>query len=194
LRDAEGNRVEYGDAIGGKELFIQYDIERPPYTPDFLYLPRVMETMFLTKQCEELLGFDKPVEDRVNLVTVEPMQQWKATFPIGKLSCCQNAMRGVIYICEERTYQKHWWSSDRVVGGARMHYGIRYEISDDEGRLADSSDMWMGSLYRTRKFPKWKVPMNQWFSHESIPELPGKNVEDTELLGIDDHVRSHLGK
>jgi len=41
----------------------------------------------------------------------------------------------------------------------------------------------MGSLYRTRKFPKWKVSMHEWFSYLPIPVLPSENIDDPEHLG-----------
>ncbi len=187
LVDAQGTPLVAGDDISDREVFLNLDIDRPPFTPDFLYLPRVMETMFLTRKSEIFLGRDGPVEDAVMLETVEPMQRWNARFSLGKISCCSKELRGVVYVCEQRFYKPHWWSSSEQVGGARMHYGIRYDLATEDGRLTDASDMYMGALYRTRKFPKWKVPMSEWFSHEPIPELPGPNVEDKALLGIDDH-------
>ena len=49
----------------------------------------------------------------------------------------------------------------------------------------------MGALYRTRKFPTWRVPMSEWFSHEPIPVLPGENTTDPELLGLPEHQAKH---
>lgn len=187
LTDAGGTPLSVGDDISDREVFVNLEIDRPPFTPDFLYLPRVMETMFLTRKCELFLGRDHPVDDAVSLTTTEPMQRWNARFSLGKISCCSSDLRGVVYVCEQRFYKPHWWSSSEQVGGARMHYGIRYDLTTVDGQLTDASDLYMGALYRTRKFPKWKVPMSQWFSHESIPELPAPNVDDKELLGIDDH-------
>jgi YHS domain-containing protein len=187
LCDADGNTIRHGDPVA-EQMFVRLVIDRPPFTPDFLYDKSVMSKMFLTAECDRFLGMKAPVADRVDLTEIEPMQKWEARFPIDR-PCCESSRKGVIYICEEYYYDSNWWSDSKSRGGSRFHYGIRYELeTDGDGKVAATSDMWMGALYRTRKFPKWKVPMTEWFSHIEIPELPGPNVEDIELLGIDDHL------
>ncbi len=182
--DSDGNQLAVGDEVTGKDLFVKLTIDRPPFTPDFLYEPRFMKTMFLTSECDRFLGRDRPVADRVDLITTEPMQQWEAKYPIK--SCCAEA-KGVIYVCEEYHYTPWYMAGESQRGGARFHYAVQYNLKFEDQQLAEASDIWMGALYRTRKFRQTTVPLDQWFSHEPIPELPAKNVDDPDLLGISDY-------
>ena len=45
----------------------------------------------------------------------------------------------------------------------------------------------MGSLFRPRKSPVWKVPPVEWLSHEPIPPLPEAGTDDPALLGLTDY-------
>ena len=190
LCDEHETPVDVGDTIDGRQLFLKFEIERPPFTPDFLYDPEMMATMFLTAQCEDFLGRDSPVSDAVQLTEVEPMQRWQALFPLpGQTSCgCHRQGRGTVYICEKYFEKSKLPFVGRKQKGARFHYAVRFDLNLQDGQLVAGSDMYMGALYRTRKLPTWRVPMNQWFSHEPIPELPAENVDDLELLGITDHI------
>ena len=190
LCDEHGEKINAGDPIRDRAIFIRFQIDRPPFTPDFLYDSEMMSTMFLTAQCEEFLGRDSDVADAVVLTETEPMQKWEAVFPIrAAMSCaCSTEQRGIVYVCE-KYYQKSKlpWVGRRQVG-ARFHYGIAYDLKLKDGVLQEDSDVYMGALYRTRKLPTWRVPMTEWFSHEPIPELPGENVTDPELLGLGEHI------
>lgn len=198
LCDADGAAVAAGDDVSACRLFVKLEIERPPFTPDFLYSPEVMGSMFLTAECDRFLESEGPVDDRVTLQEVEPMQRWQALFPVDRLpECCRGNdgedLRGTIYVCQEQ-YADAWLSFlPQRRSGSRFHYGIQYELRIDGEQLTAESDVYMGALYRTRKLPTWRVPMDEWFSHRPIPELPSENVSDPELLGITDHVAAGLG-
>lgn len=195
LATADCRMLNYGDQVAGDELFVRFEIERAPYTPDFMYSEKLMSHMFLTQQCDRFLGRSGPAPDAVNLTMTEPMQQWEASFPIGKISeanCCpEDRLRGIIYVCERYYYQAHWWSQAKDTrGGSRYHYAIQYDLHLEDGALAADSNLWMGYLYRTRKFPAWKVPFDEWFSWdpEKIPVLTEPNAtDDPEALGISDY-------
>jgi hypothetical protein len=192
LVDAEGNTVQHGDQIVGREMFLRLEIDRPPFTADFLYCDRVMSKMFLTKECGKFLGRSGRIADRVDFVEIEPMQRWEARYPLGRICPqCGDLQRGIIYLCEEYYHNPYWWMEKDVRGGSRFHYGIQFELAIDDGRLSQQADLWMGALYRTRKLPKWKVPIEEWFSHEPIPVLTSAHeTDDPELLGIDEHESS----
>ena len=196
LCDAGGHAIAANDGLPNSELFVRLEIERPPFTPDFLYTPDVMNTMFLTMESDKFLGSNRPAADRVNLTETEPMQRWEALFPVKRMpSCCresEESLRGTIYVCQEQ-YADSWLSFlPKRRSGSRFHYGICYDLTVEDDRLAAESDVYMGALYRTRKLPTWRVPMTEWFSHIPIPELPGENVTDPDLLGITDHIASGL--
>lgn len=195
LVDDNGTELKAGDQIANKPLFVRLEIDRPPFTPDFLYNPEMMDTMFLTEEASPFLGRDEPVADLVPLTETDPMQRWEALFPIESCGtcACSKDRSGTVYVCEK------YYKTSRIplVGkqqvGARYHYGVRYELKTDEGVLLEDSNLYMGALYRTRKLPTWRVPMTEWFSCEPIPVLPDENIEDFELLGIKDHAIKQQG-
>ena len=111
------------------------------------------------------------------------MQRWSAWFPIGndeKALKGEQSYAGIIYVCEA-------FSTPEVMRGARLHYAIQYDIHVNGGHIDEQSDLWMGALYRRRKIPQWRLPLEQWFSHEPIPVLPKPSVQDPKLLGISDY-------
>lgn len=188
LVDASGKQVQVGDVVSGRELFVRLEVERPPFTPDFLYSDRLMHKMFLTEHCDALLHGDA-IDDRVNLTAIEEMQRWEALYPVNVSKLEDGSHRGIIYVCEEYHQEPFWWSSTKEWVGSRFHYGIPYRVLVQDGAIAAESNVYMGTLYRTRKFPAWKVPITEWFSHDPIPELPSApNTEDGELLGTDDYL------
>ncbi len=189
LCDKDGRELAHGDHVRGRQLFVRFEIERAPFTPDFLYSDELMSKMFLTRQCEVFLGREEPVADRVDLSTVEPLQRWQSIVPItASDGACCGQLSGVVYVCEEY-YAKPWYRLEKEErGGSRYHYGLKYRLHIEDGRLAGESDLWMNALYRTRKFEKTTIPMSEWFSHKPIPALPGANVLDPDLLGISDYV------
>lgn len=193
--DADGVAVLHGDSIKDKDLFLKFEIDRPPFTPDFLYNEQMMNTMFLTAECDRFLGRDAPVADAVPLTETEKMQHWEALYPIRDAdSCCsKDGCRGTVYVCEKHFYQPQISFLPKRRGGSRFHYGVCYDLKFENELLVDGSDVYMGALYRTRKLPTWRVPMTQWFSHEPIPVLPGENVDDPELLGLPEHLAKQLG-
>lgn len=194
LCDGDQKPVDIGDQVDGRDLFLKFEIDRPPFTPDFLYNEQMMSTMFLTAECDRFLGRDQPVPDAVGLTETEPMQSWVALYPIRRANdCChREECRGTVYACQRHFHQPKLAFLGKRLAGARFHYGIRYDLQIRDGVLHAGSDVYMGALYRTRKLPTWRVPMSQWFSHEPIPVLPGENVDDPELLGIDEHLARQI--
>jgi YHS domain-containing protein len=195
LSTATNDPLRYGDDIQDQELFVRLVIDRPPFTPDFLYSEKLMEKMFLTKECDRFLGRSGRIADQVNLTMTKPMQQWEARFPIGtpqyQPGKSTERLYGIIYLCEEQYFAGNWWSTAKNSrGGSRFHYGIQYDLDLRDGKIAADSNLYMGYLYRTRKFPTWKVPFDQWFSTDptKIPELTQPNTtDDPEILGISDY-------
>ena len=123
---------------------------------DFLYSPQLMNSMFLTAYCERFLEADAPVEDRVTLSEVEPMQHWLPLFPVKpQQSCCGGSdggyLMGTIYVCPKRfpnAWLSHFSGTSQWIA---IYYGIRYDLEIDNDRLTGQSDVYMGALYRTRK-------------------------------------------
>ena len=189
LVDARGAPVEYGSTVSMGDLFIRIETIRGKNTPNYFWTKARMNRIFLTTRRHKFLGRDGPVEDAVPMTTLEPMQRWEQLYPLGNFQMPSQVregepLGGIIYMCETLRYE------DGSVKGARMHFAIQFSLAWQDGKLAPSSELWMGSLYRTRKLPIWKIAAFEWFSHEPLPELPFPHrVQDPEVLGISDHQR-----
>jgi YHS domain-containing protein len=182
LRGADGREFAYGDDAGGQELFLRLNIERAAHTPDYFWAPPRMRRMFMSAHGERFLGWLTPLDDRVDFTVVRDMQQWEGLYPLGRIPASgAQSMSGMVYVCEER------FRGD-LIAGARFHYGIAYTLALKDGVIQPDSDLWMGSLYRRRDEPNWKVPAREWFSASEIPVLPRKGTNDPRLLGITEHV------
>lgn len=182
LHGADGRPLRHGDTVGEEWLQVRFEIERAPNTPDYFWSDDIMGHIYLTRQTDRFLGLERPVADRVDLAVLEPLQRWEALYPVGRLrGAGAERLEGVIYVADE-------WRQHGKVLGATLHYAVQYEITVDDGRVAPASDLWMGALFRPRKSPVWKVPPEEWLSHEPIPPKPEPGVDDPELLGIDDYL------
>ncbi len=105
--------------------------------------------------------------------------------PLDALSSLldSDVFQGVVYVAQAIST-----GDDRSkVVGSRFHYGITYDIRLRGGVLQADSDLWMNALYRTRKAAAGRVPTEQWFSNQPIPELPGEAAtDDPVVLGLED--------
>ena len=71
-----------------------------------------------------------------------------------------------------------------------MHYGIKYDLKFEKRRVLAGSEVWMGVLFTPPvvELPQsGKLPLKEWFGHEAIPIMTGKNTTDPTLLGIPEH-------
>lgn len=177
--DAQGRTIEHGSNIPPGELALLVDILRAPFTAEHFWNPKRMCEMFFTQNPDPI---DRPgnLVDRVPLTTVEPYQRYSVRFPLGKITGQGNEkLTGVVYACEAKSHLG--------ITGARYHAAVQYDLRLVDGILIASSDVFMGALYRTHAVPHWKLPLNEWFSHEPIPELPGPHkTNDPAALGISD--------
>jgi hypothetical protein len=70
--------------------------------------------------------------------------------------------------------------------GSRFHYAVKYDLLVKDGVIQPDSEVWMNFIYRSRKVSSWRLPHDEWFSPNPIPELPSKGIEDMQLLGLDE--------
>jgi hypothetical protein len=154
--------------VAGKPLAIRLVIERAPFTADYFWQERGMKRVFLSRSTDS--SVDKPIapRDAVHLSVLEPEQRWEAVYPLEP-GPAEGTSAGVVYVRQP------------FVQGARYHFGIQYELRFEKGRLAPSSDLWMGALFRGRAK---RIAPEEWFSHEPIPVLPEKQPENLHLLGV----------
>ena len=196
----DGKAIEYGDGIKDQPISVRLEIERGPNTPDFFFENETMDAVFATREFGYHLARDEPVPDAVPLTVLEKMQRWEIVYRLGPIAQSGAAtLAGVIYVCEERYLDREhysqaqlllitrrWWGpEEKPIHGSRFHYAIQYDLRFENGVIQAESDLWMGSLYRTRKVDLEDLPHSEWFSHEPIPVLPTKTIYDAELLEIE---------
>ncbi len=58
--------------------------------------------------------------------------------------------------------------------GARFRYGIVYDLSFQDGRLTDGSEVWLGSLYPPRILHNL-IPQSEWLSTSPLPVHPPRD-------------------
>ena len=200
LRTDDGKAIEYGSDLKDQEISVRLEIERGPNTADFFFEDRTMDAIFATREFGYYLARDEPVPDALPLTVLEKMQRWEIVYPLGTVARSGPATAaGVIYLCEERYMDRkeysqarlllitgRWWRpEEQPIQGSRFHYAIQYDLHFEDGVIDAESDLWMGSLYRTRKVDLGDLPHSEWFSHEPIPVLPAKTSYDAELLEIE---------
>lgn len=178
---ADETKLNYGDSVPEDGLYVRLEIERAPGATPELYAPRIMNRIFFSEEDYNRMDavFD---EEPVRLRTIQEGERWRAMYPLGRPSFGKRS--GLIYLYVAKP-----------VRGApflrRPVYGIRLDLRFENGRIGEASDLWIGNLVLNDalQLPKGnnRVPMDQWFSAEPIPEITGTNTADPELLGVRDY-------
>ena len=169
-----------GQQLAGRRPGLRVEITRGPHTPDFFWAPDRMKLAYLTMQNDPFMGSRRPVPDRVALTEIEPRQRWEAVYPLPVPARGSTRLQGIIYVCEEQ------YEDGKLTGG-RFHYGIEVDLHLRDGKLLDASDLWMNSTYRGRKFARYQIPDEQWFSDQPLPGKPEAGTSDPKALGIDEY-------
>ncbi len=175
-----GDPVQMGDTVGGNGLCVRLKLERAPYTSNVLYSDAIMSAIFFTKH---YLTPEKPDNDFVQFKNIDYQSTWTADFPIGSIPTNGTGkLSGLVYLCQG-------YSGKRTVA-ERYHFGIKYDLLVKNGRIAQGSDLWMGSLFWTQELAvpqPDKVPMHEWFDHRPIAVLKRENTSDPDLIGVGDY-------
>lgn len=180
--DDGGQPIEYGQDVEKTPLALRFQIRRGPNTPDFFWSDEILGSIFLTANGDPFLGYEAPVADRRDLETLEPMARWQAHYPLGRIfGRGEEQIETVIYVADA------WLENGRMIG-ASFHYGIEVRLAFVDGVVQPASEVYMGALFRPRKSPLWRVPPEEWLSHEPLLPLPEPQGDDPETLGIDDYL------
>jgi len=182
LVDQAGTALKHGDSINPSETLVEFIIDRAPNTPSYFFSQSRMGKMLLTKESQPFLGRYRPIADAQPFHAITPNHKFRATYPIiDFINKDGSSFSGNIYVCERIQYNS-------IPVGARIHYSIQFELHTKNNILSPLSDLWMGSIYRTRKLPVWAISTDEWFSTNEIPIIEGKQqTTDPNLLGITDH-------
>lgn len=186
LVDQQNQRLEWNDSVEDRQLSIELIIKRSPGTTAELFSPRVMSTIYLRRFRETKLMSGTELDESVEipLEILQPDQQWIAKIQLEDISNWQDGKNsGMIYL----------FYGPQIINDlkGRIHYGIRYQLMIEEGKLSPSSTLWMGSMYdlggRVLIPQEGEVLLDHWFDFRPIPEIEGENPDIPELLGIPEH-------
>ena len=111
---------------------------------------------------------------------VTPDQVWKARLPIGQPESWPDGENsGKLFLLQKGIKPK-------------PHYGIVFEVSVVDGKVKDTSQLWMGSLYdlngRVLAPRGEKILLDRWLDWRPIPEIEGPHTDDPKLLGLPEHL------
>ena len=169
-----GTRLSWGDAVSGP-LFVEFEIQRAANTTGELFTDRVMSAIALTDSAS-------PEARRAiaQMECVTPGQVWKARLPIGQPeSWSSGEKKGNLFLMQ-------------LTSKPQAHYGIVFEVSVVDGKIEDTSQLWMGSLYDLKGrvlVPRGdKISLDHWLDWRPIPEVEGSNTSDPKLLGVPEHL------
>ncbi|HVW03348.1 MAG TPA: hypothetical protein VHB77_23495, partial [Planctomycetaceae bacterium] len=185
LCDGERKPVQVGDPLPASGLTVRFEIERAPNTADALISDAVIQSVFVTSYVRpsDMLGESQttsqplPEDSQVlKLETLETNQRWACWYPLTIDLAHPDKAEGLVYV----------YRGDPAKS-AEIHYGISYDIPISHGRIANDSEVWLGSLYLTPVLATpqpGKVPLDEWFDYRPIPPITGENAQDPKLLGI----------
>jgi len=120
------------------------------------------------------------VEFEIHRAAQTPDQVWKARLPIGQPeSWPDGESSGKLFLLQKGIKPK-------------PHYGIVFEVSVVDGKIEDTSQLWMGSLYdlngRVLAPRGEKILLDRWLDWRPIPEIEGPHTDDPKLLGLPEHL------
>ena len=183
LTDGNGRVWKIGDAPTENGLFVTLKIERAKRATTELFTDEIMASFFLSRRValrEPPRFNDSPVR----FDEIDDQQSWIAHYPLNTIF--QNGVSeatGTIYL--------YRGDADVKPLAGVYHFGIRYDLKLVDGRIADSSELWMGSLHHSSRviLPKPNhLFLNEWFDFRPIPEIEQTNTDDPDLLGIPEYV------
>ncbi len=184
LCSSDGRSISHGDQVNFENIFVRVRFRRAAGTPDYFWMPKRMSLIYATRNPGKFHWRHGPVADLVKITEITPMQEWMFRYPVAAFIKDQgdSPVTGTFYLCEKR-----FNDSESLIGG-RFHCAFSFRLQKHDNQLAQSSDLWMGALYRKRSLRIWEIPESEWLSHEPIPEiLEGKSSSDPVLLGIRDY-------
>ena len=174
LVDQGGRRLGWGDAVSGP-LFVEFEIHRAAQTTGELFSERVMSLIALTDSVSQ--HANRAV---AKMECVTPGQVWKARLPIGQPESWPTGKKdGKLFLMQQTSKPK-------------PHYGIVFDVSVVDGKIEDTSQLWMGSLYDLNGrvlLPRGeKILLDRWLDWRPIPEVEGPHTDDPKLLGLPEHL------
>ena len=182
LCNNSNEKIIYNSSIDHKNLFLRVTITKTPNTSKHFWTDEKMNTIYATSNSGKFHWSKDQVIDSMNLSKLDSKNEWQFKYPLEKFSVGDETrlIKGIIYLCEKR-----FNDSGNVIGG-RFHYAFQFDLKTISNKLSDSSDLWMGPLYRKRSLRIWEIPESEWLSTDPIPinQITGSG-NNPILIGID---------
>jgi hypothetical protein len=176
LVDRNGAPIEFGDAVSPNELSIEFKATRAAGATQQLFSPRTMRTAFVSSKFVS----SETESDRRMLESQDDGESWTVSYPLGLNASTDEQFTGTLYV--------YYGPFERN----RIHYAISYSLNIEDGRVANDSEIWMGSAYNLAGrviYPRGdQIALDRWFDFRPIPEIEGKNSENPKLLGLPEHL------
>jgi hypothetical protein len=185
LCDDQGQAIEHGDAITDQPVFVRLVIRRAAFATPGLFRDYIMKSSYLSTHIPGA-NPQPAAEPAVFFETTTPGDCWEARYQLPAFDdAAEEGVSGLIYVYKGGRRQQIRHPDDFP------HYAISYALKQVDGNLSEQSTLTLGSTYHTRNVvfpPDDRIPVNQWFDFQPIPEIVGGNTRDPKLLGIEEHL------
>ena len=173
--------ANYDELINSKDLYLRVRIMKSPNTAKHFWQKGKMGNIYATSNSKKFHWYKDQITDAVYLNNIGD-NQWEFKYPLEEFILGEDdqIIRGIVYLCEKRK------SSNNMVIGGRFHYAFQFDLKLFSKKFDNTSDLWMGPLYRKRSLRIWEIPEKEWLSSDPIPINEKKNeIKNPTLLGID---------
>lgn len=177
-----GSQVRWGDSAE-KPLFVEIKIRRAPKATRELFTNRIAELSSIEHYSQSPGGAEKKLKFKV----LEEDDLWSVKVPLADLSQQtgqKKHLEGMIYLMYGTQP-----SEDQL---PRPHFGVKYDLHFEAGKIGSDSVLWMGSMYtlnnRVLVPNSEQVLLDRWFDWRPIPEIEGDPSDDASLLGTNEHL------
>ena len=135
LVNEDGKKLEWGSPLNHTDVFVELEIERANLATTALFTESIMGSIFLSRQrsYEESGIVDQP-QTMQNIV---PDKIWRSRYRLN----LKESKKGTIYV--------YSGLSKTVPVQAEPHYGITYDLHIENNQIAETSQLWMGSIHNS---------------------------------------------
>ncbi len=179
LCDEDHRELRWNDPAAGPHFLVRFQVEQSPYTTPLLFNDAVWNETFVSDVPPG--GNVADADEQVVRFTSIAAGLWEAWYPITVDAGGAAPATGRIYIYRGAI-------NDRKLQ-AQPHYAAEFSLVLRDGRIADTSELWMGYVLKTGTVfstPEGTISEDEWFSFRPIPEIPhDQGVTDKKLLGLE---------
>ncbi|NQV23428.1 MAG: hypothetical protein HQ518_03580 [Rhodopirellula sp.] len=183
LTDSNGNPITAGTRLPPNEtLYLNFKITRGAYTADVLFDSAMMSGIFLSSDPE--MHSCREAVDATYLKETKPEQVWSAKAAVHPPR--DNTSTELRFY----VWQRH--RSDAKEYLPKLHYAANIKLNLKNSTVQPDSTLWFNAMRVTQPIMNFTIPANEWLSATPIPELPGPNTCNPELLGTAEHIKSMI--